>query len=80
MNLVSDSLKTAYILMYNSGLFLKKLLAPVFLLVIWSWAETATADALIQSQALNASTIVQYFVDERGVTVKLEIGATSIRG
>ena len=66
--------------MCNCGLFTKRLLPRVFLLAFWSWVQPVTADALIQSQALNASTIVQYFIDERGVRVELEIGADSIQG
>ncbi|MEH6583929.1 MAG: hypothetical protein V7754_18485 [Halioglobus sp.] len=57
---------------------MKQLLTRLFLVVIGSWVQAVTADALVQSQALNASTIVQYFIDERGVRVELEIGTDSI--
>jgi len=39
---------------------------------------SATADALMRSQAVDASSLAQYYVDEHGVTVELEIGLNSI--
>ena len=42
--------------------------------------QAVYADALVQSQALRASTIVQYYIDGQGVRVELEIGVESIEG
>ena len=57
---------------------MKQGLIGVLLAVIWCWGQPAVADALMQSQALKASTISQYFIDEKGVRVELEIGAESV--
>jgi hypothetical protein len=38
------------------------------------------ADALMRTEAMTASTIVQYYVEEQGVRVELEIGVDSIKG
>ena len=57
---------------------MKQGLIGVLLAVIWCWGQPAVADALMQSQALKASTIIQYFIDEKGVRVELEIGAESV--
>jgi hypothetical protein len=57
---------------------MKQGLIGLLLAVIWGWGQPAVADALMQSQALKASTISQYFIDEKGVRVELEIGAESV--
>ena len=59
---------------------MKQGLTGVLLAVIWCWGQPAVADALMQSQAVKASTIVQYYIDEKGVRVELEIGAESVEG
>ena len=41
---------------------MKQLLTRVLLIVFWSWVQPFSADAVVQSQALNASTIVQYSI------------------
>jgi hypothetical protein len=38
----------------------------------------AAADAIIRTQAMLASTIAEYYVEEQGITVELEIGLTDI--
>jgi hypothetical protein len=57
---------------------MKQGLSGILLAVIWCWGQLAEADALLQSQALKASTIVQYFIDKKGVRVELEIGADAV--
>jgi hypothetical protein len=47
--------------------------------LLWALALPVKADALVQSQALNASSIAQYYIDERGVTLELEIGLSSLQ-
>jgi len=47
---------------------------------IWALSAPAWADAIMQNLAANASTIAQYYIDEKGVRVELEIGEESIEG
>ena len=54
--------------------------AYLWLAAIGCFNQPLCADALVQSQALKASTIVQYYVDEKGVRVELEIGEEAIDG
>ena len=53
---------------------------PQFLLFLsfCTGSLPAVADALMRSQAVDASSIAQYYVDEQGVRVELEIGLNSI--
>ncbi|MEP4147035.1 MAG: hypothetical protein ABJL54_07415 [Halioglobus sp.] len=53
------------------------LIAMVLTLVCFG-VQPAFSDALMQSQALKASNIIQYFIDEQGVRVELEIGMESL--
>ncbi len=56
-----------------------RLLIVVVALVLASMLVQRTqADALMRSQAITASTIAQYYVEETGVRVELEIGEASI--
>jgi hypothetical protein len=53
----------------------------VFQLLIWCGviiAPLATADAIVRSQAMFAETIAEFFVEENGVRVVLEIGMNDI--
>lgn len=47
-------------------------------LVMLNWALPVAADALVRSQALEASSIVQYYIEEAGVRVELEVGMDSL--
>ena len=57
----------------------ENLIFTVLTLICFS-APPVFADALMQNQSVNASTIIQYFIDEKGVRVELEIGAESVEG
>ena len=46
--------------------------------LLWALAHPAAADALVRSQALEASSIAQYYVDGEGVRLELEIGLASL--
>ncbi len=52
--------------------------------LVWFWlalaASTSTAlgDAIVVSQAMKASTIAEYFVDQDGVRLKMEIGPADL--
>ncbi len=47
-------------------------------LLLWAYALPVSADAVITSQALKASSIAQYHIDKNGVRVELEIGLESL--
>lgn len=53
------------------------LIAMVLTLICFG-AQAVFSDALMQSQALKASSIIQYYIDEQGVRVELEIGIESL--
>jgi len=55
-----------------------RLTIGVFLVFVFS-PMTAMADAIVVSQAMFASTIAEYFVEEDHVRVELEIGAADIK-
>jgi len=40
--------------------------------------SAASADAIVVSRAMKASTIAEFFVDERGVRVEIEVGASDL--
>ncbi len=50
-----------------------------FLVSLCACSNQAGADALIISRAIESSTIAQYYVDEKGVRVDLEIGLNSLK-
>jgi hypothetical protein len=51
----------------------------IALLTCLSSASLALADALMVNRSVDASSLAQYYVDERGVRVELEIGLNSIQ-
>ncbi len=52
---------------------------PIFLFLFpLLLTQQSSADALMVNKAMQASSIAEYFIDEQGVTVELEIGANSI--
>ncbi len=65
--------------------FLARCSAPIrctysicLFLMMLNWALPVVADALVRSQALEASSIVQYYIEEEGVRVELEVGMDSL--
>ncbi|MDH3903788.1 MAG: hypothetical protein OES90_11270, partial [Xanthomonadales bacterium] len=48
------------------------------LLMLFGWPTTALTDAIVVSQAMFASTIAEYFVEEDHVRVDLEIGVNDL--
>lgn len=48
------------------------------LLILFGWPMTALTDAIMVSQAMFASTIAEYFVEEDHVQVDLEIGVNDL--
>ncbi|MEH6569189.1 MAG: hypothetical protein V7709_08945, partial [Halioglobus sp.] len=59
---------------------MKANLISIVLTLICLSAQPVFSDALMQSQAIKASTIIQYYIDEKGVKVELEIGIESLEG
>jgi hypothetical protein len=57
---------------------MKENLIAMVLTLICFGAKPAFSDALMQSQALKASSIIQYYIDEQGVRVELELGVESL--
>lgn len=55
-----------------------KFLNALFLLVFSLVSQAACADALVQNQAMKASTIVEFHIDKSGVRANLEIGVNSV--
>jgi hypothetical protein len=49
-------------------------------LLIALWASDVSADAIIRTQAMLASTIAEYYVQDGGVTAELEIGLSNLEG
>ena len=43
-------------------------------------AGRAEADAIMQTQAMFASTIAEFYVEDDGITLKLEIGGNDLEG
>ena len=50
----------------------------LFLLFALAFNNQSNADALMVNKAMQASSIAEFFIDERGVTVQLEIGENSL--
>ncbi len=50
----------------------------LFLLATISFAQQSRADALIINKSMLASNIIEFYVDDEGVTAELEIGLDSV--
>ncbi|MCG7588622.1 hypothetical protein, partial [Photobacterium sp. OFAV2-7] len=58
----------------DNRLVLIKILSWLFLFFPWF----VYGDALIRSQAMKASTIAEFYIEEKGVRVELEIGSNAL--
>jgi hypothetical protein len=57
---------------------MSRLFAIVLTLYLLPLSLAAHADAIMRSQAIEASSIIQYYIDEQGVRAELEIGLNSV--
>ena len=64
----------------GSGVRVQQRFTCIILALIYCFSRPVFADALLRSQAVKASTIAQYYIDEQGVRVELEIGLEFIDG
>jgi hypothetical protein len=58
----------------------RQLLSLIFIVLLGATARWGYADALMRSEAVKASAIIQYYIDEQGVRVELEIGLPALKG
>jgi len=57
-----------------------KLFKSLLILALSIISQVSNADALVQNQAMKASTIIEFYIDEDGVRAELEIGANALEG